>query len=242
MKEIDLLPGWYKKGRRKQINCWTQYIVLGAVFLIMLVWNFITTTSVSMAAAEVARLELELAKSEVVSREFASIKNEMAKFEEKASQVSRIAGRIDVPCILAELSFLVSDRIAMSKLEIKAEKFATSENVVPNNGKTIRAAQRRAGANEAIVAGDARFKVTVSGVASGAADVAVLICSLEDSPYFQQVIPSFSRNVKVRTKGRSSKPKDNYRVSEFEIACYLANYKQNDSYFASGRVRSISER
>ncbi len=242
MKEIDLLPEWYKKGRRKHINCWTQYIVLGAAFLIMLVWNFITTTSVSMAAAEIARMELELAKSEVVSREFDSIKNEMAKLEERASQVSRIAGRIDVPCVLAELSFLVSDRIAMSKLEIKAEKFADSGTELPNDGKTIRSAQRQAGANEAVVTGDARFKVTVSGVASGAADVAALICSLEDSPYFQQVIPSFSRNVKVRTKGRASKPKDNYGVSEFEIACYLANYKQQKGYFADGGVRIISER
>jgi len=48
---------------------------------------------------------------------------------------------------------------------------------------------------------------------------------LEDSPYFCQVIPSFSRNRRIRTERRVIG--EDYQVSEFEIICYLANYSES---------------
>jgi len=49
-----------------------------------------------------------------------------------------------------------------------------------------------------------------------------LICKLEDSPYFCQVIPSFSKNKKIKAEGSASGKE--LQVSEFKISCYLANY------------------
>jgi len=51
-----------------------------------------------------------------------------------------------------------------------------------------------------------------------------LICRLEDSPYFQLVYPSFSRNRNIKTG--TNLAGENYPASEFEISCYLANYRQ----------------
>ena len=75
---------------------------------------------------------------------------------------------------------------------------------------------------KAMPLGDVRFKVVMSGVASNARDVGELICRLEDSPYFCQVIPSFSRNKKIKTKSITSGR--DFPVSEFKLSCYLANY------------------
>jgi len=64
----------------------------------------------------------------------------------------------------------------------------------------------------------------ISGVASDASYVADLVCKLEDSPYFCQVIPSFSRNREIKVE--TGVAEENLRISEFEIRCYLANYSR----------------
>jgi len=64
----------------------------------------------------------------------------------------------------------------------------------------------------------------ISGVAADASNVAELLCRLEDSPYFQLVYPSFSRNRNIKTG--TNLAGENYQASEFEISCYLANYRQ----------------
>jgi hypothetical protein len=81
--------------------------------------------------------------------------------------------------------------------------------------------------------GDFRFKVVITGMAVDAGCVADLICRLEDSPYFCLVYPSFSKSGQVSGHkdkpaiGKGGKqPMENYQVSEFEINCYLANYRQ----------------
>jgi len=51
-----------------------------------------------------------------------------------------------------------------------------------------------------------------------------LICKLDDSPYFCQVVPSFSRNKKMKVG--TGLAGENFQVSEFEISCYLANYRE----------------
>jgi hypothetical protein len=64
---------------------------------------------------------------------------------------------------------------------------------------------------------------------------------LEDSPYFCQVVPSFSRAAEINAasnassnlrrkspnaRGGISETGGNLQVSEFEISCYLANYRE----------------
>ena len=84
----------------------------------------------------------------------------------------------------------------------------------------------------------------IAGVAANGSDVAVLICKLEDSPYFNHVDLSYLRDAEVKAiKSRamnseqdrlenglvnqdSNNNKDNIKVSEFEIICYLSNYKK----------------
>ncbi len=83
--------------------------------------------------------------------------------------------------------------------------------------------------------------MVIRGVAADASNVAALICRLEDSPYFCQVVPSFSRTAVINaagspsfrsrtkspnTKGSVQETGGKIQVSEFEISCYLANYRE----------------
>ncbi|NIP24232.1 MAG: hypothetical protein GWN67_02575, partial [Phycisphaerae bacterium] len=123
----------------------------------------------------------------------------------------------------AEMSYLIDDNVVLSKVEFDAEKF-TDVKRRKASGPTntaARAVDRNVTGKGEISLDDVRFRVMISGVATKAGDIAELICKLEESPYFCQVYPSFSRNRKM-TVGTGK----NFQVSEFEISCYLANYRE----------------
>jgi len=240
MKEIDFLPKWYKKGRRRQISYRTQYIALGGVFAVMIVWNFIAVHSISKAAAELVNAESKQAEAESVSREFAKIKNEVKRFQKKVNILAEIDSRIDVASVLAEMTFLVDEKIVLSNVEFRAEQFEVGDKTSPKSGSGVRVAQGRLDSKAAPLPGPCRFKVVIDGVASDSSNVGDLICRLEGSPYFCQVYPSFLRNKNVTAAGAvvsrpvskkgAGRAGENYQVSEFEIVCYLANYLEESSH------------
>ncbi len=244
MKEIDFLPGWYKSGRRRQVGYRTQYVALGGVLIVMVVWNFVAGRSISRARAEFAQTPSRQAEAEAASRQFASLKTQIANLQKKAQLMEQIDSKIDVASVLAEMSFLIDRSIAISTVEFVAEKFAERQGPQSNNNNVARVALSVFNQKQSPIA-DVRFKVVIRGIAADAGDVAALICKLEGSPYFCQVVPSFSRNAEISVAnypspaspsgagGQTKEVERDFReagkkvqVSEFEISCYLANYRQ----------------
>ncbi len=221
MKEIDFLPEWYKNGRQRQISFRTQVIGLSGLFVIMIAWNFITTNSISKAGAHVERRKIMQAQAESVSREFAGIKNEVAEFQKQVKSMEELDSKIDVASVLAEMSFLIDDNIVLSQVDFDAERFVGRKQE-DDSQYTINAARVAVGRKvdkEELPFGEVRFKVVLRGVAADASDIAALICKMEESPYFCQVYPSFSKNKKMKAG-----TEEEFQVSEFEVSCYLANY------------------
>jgi Tfp pilus assembly protein PilN len=247
MKEIDFLPEWYKSGRRRQVNYRTQYIILGGIFLVMMVWNFITSYSISKAEARVVQMTDKQARAEKVSAKLAELKNEMNTYHKRETLVERIDSKINIANILAEISYLIDERIVLGKIELVSEKFVDIQNKDSSRQAVgvVRAVQSDFAARGELPIGGVRFKVIIAGVAADASDVAALICKLENSPYFCQVILSYSRNTDIEVQssdvlslrkehaqemsnisGEDRKSDGNIRVSNFEINCYLANYRE----------------
>ena len=244
MKEIDFLPGWYKSGRRRQVGYRTQYVALGGVLIVMVVWNFVAGRSISRARAEFAQTPSRQTEAEAASRQFASLKTQIANLQKKAQLMEQIDSKIDVASVLAEMSFLIDRNIAISTVEFVAEKFAERQGPQSNNNNVARVALSVFNQKQSPIT-DVRFKVVIRGIAADAGDVAALICKLEDSPYFCQVVPSFSRNAEISVANypspassiaagvQTKEVERNFReagkkvqVSEFEISCYLANYRR----------------
>jgi len=227
MKEIDFLPEWYKNSRRRQISYRTQYIALGCVFVMMVGWNFLASRSVSKAATELAQLKSKRAEAESASGEFARIESEVLRLQEKANILEEIDSKINVANVLAEMSFLIGEEIVLGKVELVAERFEDKHEGKLDGSSVVRAARAKFGGKPDLLPGAVRFKVVIGGIAADAADVAELICKLEDSPYFWLVYPSFSRSRTIKTKAGAAG--EDYKVTEFEISCYLANYRQEES-------------
>ena len=244
MKEIDFLPEWYKSGKRREISYRTQYIALGGVIVVMVVWSFITSQSISTAGAQFTQMETRQTQAKDMSIKLSELKTELRALQEKAESIEEIDSKIDVADVLAEMSFLIDEKIVLGKVEFIAEKIKRKQqdklSLISSN--VVRAAQKEMRPKQ-VPLGDVRFRVVIGGVAADASDVAALICMLEDSPYFCQVVPSFSRTTMITAAGNSSfhskiknektegnvqKNEENIQiqVSEFEISTYLANYHE----------------
>ena len=189
--------------------------------MVMMVWSFVATHSISKATAELAGGTARQAEAETASREFAAVKSEVTRLQKKVKSIEEIDSKIDVASVLAEMSFLVGEKIVLNKVEFGAERFAGKQGGRPDSGSAVRVSRPKFGGKGAPFVGDVRFKVVIGGVAADAGDVAALICKLEDSPYFCQVYPSFSQNRKIKVRAG-----EDLQVSEFEISCYLANYRE----------------
>ena len=227
MKEIDFLPEWYRNSERRQVGYRTQYFALAGMFVVMLAWNFVSINSISKVTAELAQMASRQAEAQRAAKEFTSIKNKVKHLQEQMRVIEEIDSRIDVASVLAEISFLIDEKIVLSKVELVAEKFLNKQQNQPNSGSAVRVAKANFSNEQELPLGDVRFKVVISGIASDASDIAELVCKLEDSPYFCLVYPSFSRNRTIETLDKLKIPtKSGLRVSEFEISCYLANYRQ----------------
>jgi hypothetical protein len=229
MKEIDLLPEWYKSSKRRQVSYRTQYIGVCVLVIIMLMWNVLAIYSVSISESVLSKLQGKRSYVENVFDKTAQIKQEVERMRTKAKTLEQVDSGINISDVLAEISFLLDEDIVLSRFDIEAETFVKDRK---NQAKVsvVRAAQPKVVAQTSVYYGIVKFKINLHGIALNAAVVAQLICKLEDSPYFFQVIPSFSRNREIRKNGVGNET--GYKVSEFEISCYLANYRLNESAMA----------
>ncbi len=233
MKELDFLPEWYRNGRRHQSHMRKQYIALVLTFLAMISFNVTATHRASRAAAELTRHEDRRLQAEGVMYEFNRITKELNALKVKAGLIDRIDSRVDVAAILAELSHVIGESVVLRKMDLVGEPLGRAAEENENRGAAVRLAVKPENSGKEALLGSTRFRVILAGVAVHPSDVADLVCRLDQSSYFRQVSPSFSRGAKLQpgteaTPGDKAtvKSPETLEVTEFEISCYLANYEE----------------
>ena len=125
----------------------------------------------------------------------------------------------------------------LQKVELLAEPFPTAKAEDQKRGAAPRSAGKKETPAKKVPSRNTRFLMPLSGVAASPADAVNLARRLEESSYFQRVQPSYS-NAKLpiaakspggaADRGGPAKPQDSLDVTEFEMACYVANYKERD--------------
>ena len=83
MKEIDFLPEWYKTGRRRCETYRTQYIGIVGVFIVMLLWSFLTGRSISNAEARLNEMQASEARMAEKSQEYARLKTRLGQLQKR---------------------------------------------------------------------------------------------------------------------------------------------------------------
>lgn len=213
MIEIDFIPEWYRADQNRKRRYHRQYALLGLLLAVLVGWNFVLGRYMSRAKAESEALQGILEGSRQRVEEAIVLQNEISDISRKTSELETIGSRTKATAIVGELSYLTDENVILSKLEFSAELMPTAAPEQAQTPGAVVQVKPAAAAEKAPL--PARTKVVLSGIAAKAADAATLIYQLEQSDYFEQVAPVFTRAKTVKEN----------EVTEFEIRCYVADYR-----------------
>ena len=210
MKEIDFLPEWYKAGKKRRVNYRRQYLVIGGLFVTMMTWGFAASYSISAVEGQVDIMQDSLDSHKTIAVKYAHYEQVLSLLDERADRLNKLNTGVSISGIFGELSFLATDEIMLTEMEIKSE-------VLKSDSDAIKAGLIQLGTTQdkrqsAMPEPNTRHKIMLTGIAAGAANVTDYISELEKSPYFCLVIPEILQHTKEST------------ATKFQISCYVANY------------------
>jgi len=240
VKEIDFLPEWHKEGRRRRLHMRRQYAALIVLFLALVTYNAIATHKIARANADLANLEDRRFWAEGLVHEYETVTEQLEVRQAKVASIEQVDTRIDMAAVLAEISYIIGDRVLLSRLEFTPESLADQEKTPDRDRAVVRSASPSRAPQKAASLGKVRFRVALAGIAVDSAEVGALVRRFDDSPYFQLVHPLYRDNtIQIGTTespaSRASESETRradtrlISVTEFEITCYLANYEERDT-------------
>ena len=219
MKEIELLPQWYRINKKQHNALRFQYAALGVILLLMTVWTLLINASAKRGQQELSSLEERRASTDKIIKEYSDLARQVEQLKLKKALIEQVSSNIDISSLLAELSFLIDKNVLIDKLSFTAEKFVKTRNKPQINQNAVMSQ-----AEVQTLSGPVRFVIRMAGFAADSQKVADLICRLEDSQYFCQVAPLYTDNKNPRNKNIFSGNQS--QIAGFDIDCYLANYEE----------------
>ena len=217
MKDIDFIPEWYKANQNRKRRYHRQYILLGSLLTLMMVWSFIVGQYVERVRADVEDVQTVFEKGKAKVDEGIQLQAEIASLQHQVQIVDATSPRTHISAMIAELSYLIRDNIILSKLSFNDEEieFDNEQPSTPAGVVVQVGSSSRGNKTSEVSLEPKRTKVILTGIAAKPADAATLISRLEQSDYFQQVLPVYTKAKKVKE----------HDVTEFEIRCFVADYK-----------------
>lgn len=210
MKEIDFLPEWYKAGKKRRVSYQRQYLVIGGLFVTLILWSFAASSSISSAEAQMDIMQNSLDSHKTIGKKYERYERVLVLLDERAERLKKLDTGINISAVFAELSFLATDQIMITELEVKSEVFKDDSNAT--KAGLTKLGSGKNGKKTAMPEPDIRHKVMLTGIAASAADVTDYIAQLEKSSYFCLVVPELLQHMSEST------------TTKFQISCYVANY------------------
>jgi Tfp pilus assembly protein PilN len=219
------LPEWYKENRQRRQSVQKQYLVLAALFLVMVVWNSVALRSIKRVNAAVSLSEPQQRQAEHISFEYQELMNKITQIEDATLSWERLDSRVDVAAVLAELSALIEGSTVLRHVELLSVPY--TEKGTPWNREAVEADLADPEALARQLAGWAQINISLQGIAEKAGDVAEFIRALEASSYFSQVHLKYSKHAASDAGDPADKGTPGVQVSEdaieFAIDCLLAH-------------------
>lgn len=215
MKEIDFIPEWYKADQVRKRRYARQYMIIAIIFTVMMVWSFIVGRHVKSVSAEVREIQTVFAKGSDKVQQTQQLQSEIAAMKQKTTILDKITSRTNVTAVLGELAYWIQENIVLNKLSLTYEPVRELKKDPSALAAVVQLKDSAHQQDKVIPETPSRLKVTLAGIAARPADAAALTACLEEADYFQEVALVFSRSKKIMDKD----------VTEFEIRCYVADYR-----------------
>ena len=218
MKDVNLLPDWYKQKRRLKISRRSQYAALVVMMALLFVWNMVITDSYVDMTDHVLDIEKKVAASTQVDAEFDKMKQNIIKLQSQKETWKKIRRYFSVSAVIAEIGSLTDDKILIDKIECLRYKIKESKQT-QNATRTTDADDSK----QMPGIGQVTFQIAISGITETGADLARFVQNVEMSQYFNRTYPKYTKKKTVQLSDH--KGRGEYNVHGFEVVCYLDNYE-----------------
>ncbi len=217
MKELDFIPEWYTANQNRRKRYHRQYVLLASLLAVMLFWSFVVGRYVERVGADVENIQKGFEKGKMKISESLLLEAEIVSLKHRSDILEAVTPRTKISCVVAELSYLIREDVILSKLSLKDEVIeAAQKKKSASTGAVVQVGQRTEKMDlNSLCLSPSRTKVVFTGIAAQPADAAKLIFRLEQSDYFEQESLVYSRPKKIKE----------HDVTEFEIQCFVADYK-----------------
>ena len=211
--ELDFIPSWYHEKRQRRNWYVRRYMVIAVITGLWIVGNLFSGRFISKAYADLGVLRETYEKGLRNVIQVRHLQERLSVLNRQSQILHQLRPRTPVSPVLAELSRCIGGRVVLTELSLVQTPLEARS---ASSQKTPAAQAKPAGSpkNDWRTGADTVLRIRLVGFAVDGAEVASLICRLEESEYFTEVIPVYSKN---QTRFGTS-------AAEFEIQCVLADF------------------
>ncbi|MCP4591184.1 MAG: PilN domain-containing protein [bacterium] len=185
MQEVDFIPEWYQAKRRGRRDLVLRGILLGSLVLVLAFTSVAGYARAAAAKQDLAQLESSLAGQAGVIQATSALEEQLAKLRRRRQLLSDIAGGAPLHGVLAELSRIMPEAMALTELRFVRERFVAE-------GQPAEPSPRKGAERAATTPGG---RIELVGLAATDAEVASLMSNMLRAEVFGIVRLGYSRAV-----------------------------------------------
>ncbi|MDP6544727.1 MAG: PilN domain-containing protein [Phycisphaerae bacterium] len=205
---VDFLPERITIKRASRARLVRQGYLLGIVFTSLVSLGYFNEERVAYAEAQMSDLATQSANRTRQVEMMYDLQKQLSDLMIKQQIDNRLGSRINAMDILGELGQILPESTTLTSLELSAKPVGLDIKRAAR-GVPSAAGPRRAGKKRTKVVN--RLKLTITGLSPNNVDVANFIASLSASPFFEEVVMGYAKNIVFRKKA----------AKEFRASCYV---------------------
>jgi Tfp pilus assembly protein PilN len=183
MRELDLLPKWYRQTLSHRRLVVTQGWVTVALGLGLSTWVALAQQSIHSERTQLTNLESQVTQSKSDLDEMAALQERRRQWVVQEQMISRLGMHVEAARLIRALDTAMPREISFSQLQVETEE--RKPDPAPNARLVV------AGAPSIV----RQLRLTIQGVAPSDLDLANFVSQLSAVPFFEQVAINYVKEI-----------------------------------------------
>jgi Tfp pilus assembly protein PilN len=197
MRDLEFLPLWHRKLRARRRALFTQVWATLALALSAALWLWLANINIRLNGQTLSSLETQSKQIEREMTQMERLESLLKQFRQQDEVLKQLGVHVESGRLIARLAEALPDSVSLTNINFD----------IVERKAMLTGMQQAALKDAASIPMDRRMTVKVDGVAPSDVELATLLTELSRSPFFENVTPVFSRDMR----------RNNRVLREFEV-------------------------
>jgi len=184
MREVDFLPSWYVRMRRRRRLLILQVWATLALAAGIIAWSLLIARNTRVAAQTLNALRDQVAQTNAQLAQMERLEGLRRQWRQKAEALSRMGLHVEASRVLGRIAEVMPRELALTSFSMDIEETA----------RQTTGAARVAMKEQAAAPVDRRLRVTLAGAAPTDVELATFLTELNKIPFLEHVAPTYARD------------------------------------------------